>query len=94
MKIKWLRQALRNLEQVQEYLADYNLEASRETIKKIQSAVSQLADYPLMGREGRVAGTRELVISQTPYIIIYRVKRDAVEILRVLHTAKRYPEVQ
>jgi toxin ParE1/3/4 len=60
MKIKWLRQALRNLEQVQEYLADYNPETSRETIKKIQSALSQFADYPLMGREGRVAGTREL----------------------------------
>jgi toxin ParE1/3/4 len=48
--------------------------------------------YPLMGRLGRVEGTRELVIANTPYILIYRVKLESVEILRVFHTSKRYPD--
>ncbi len=46
-----------------------------------------------MGRPGRIEGTRELIISHTPYIVIYRVK-EQVEILRILHTSKRYPELR
>lgn len=44
-----------------------------------------------MGRAGRVAGTRELVVADTPYIIPYRVRGDAVEILRVFHAARKWP---
>jgi len=47
---------------------------------------------PAMGRAGRVAGTRELVVAETPYIIPYRVRGDAVEILRVFHAAREWPE--
>ena len=57
----------------------------------IEEAVRRLADHPRMGRPGRVKGTRELVISGTPYVIAYRVKRDAVVILRLLHGAQRWP---
>ncbi len=90
MKIKWLRKALRNLEQAYEYISKENPEAARQTVQKIQSAVSQLANYPLMGRTGRVEGTRELVISTTSNIVAYRVRGDAIEILRVLHTSRRW----
>ena len=51
-----------------------------------------LENYPFMGKSGRVDGTRELIISNSPYMIIYRVKEETVEILRILHTSKRYPE--
>lgn len=92
MKIKWLRKALRNVEHAYEHISRENPEAARQTVRKIQSAVSQLADYPLMGRLGRVEGTRELVISPTPYIIAYRVRGDTIEILRVLHTSRHWSE--
>jgi toxin ParE1/3/4 len=46
----------------------------------------------LMGRLGRVEGTRELVIANTPYILIYRINLESVEILRVFHTSKSYPD--
>ncbi|MDZ8106623.1 MAG: type II toxin-antitoxin system RelE/ParE family toxin [Nostoc sp. DedQUE12a] len=91
MQIKWLRRALRNLEQAHSYISKENPEAAQEVILKIQVAASQLENYPFMGRPGRVEGTRELVISSTPYIVIYRIKEESVEILRVLHTSKRYP---
>lgn len=91
MEIRWLRRALINLEQAYSYIQQDNPEAAQQLILRIQSAVSQLENYPFIGRLGRVEGTRELVIPNTPYIIIYRIKQESVEILRVLHTSKRYP---
>ena len=67
-------------------------EAARQLILRIQSAVGQLAEFPFMGRVGRVEATRELVISNTSYLIIYRVKEESVEILRILHSSRKYPE--
>ena len=92
MEIKWLRNGLRNLENVENYISQNNPEAATQVIVKIRSSVNQLAAYPYMGREGRVEGTRELVISQTPYIVVYRVRQETVEILRVLHSARRWPK--
>jgi toxin ParE1/3/4 len=92
MQIKWLRRALRNLEQAYSYILKENPEAAQKVILRIQLVTSQLDNYPLMGRLGRIEGTRELVISSTPYIVIYRVKEESVEILRVLHTSKRYTD--
>lgn len=91
MKIKWLRKALRNLEQAYEYISKENPEAARQTAQKIQSAVAQLSKYPLMGRPGRVEGTRELVTT-TSYIVVYRVRGDVIEILRVLHTSRHWSD--
>ena len=45
-----------------------------------------------MGRPGRVPGTRELVIAQTPYVVPYLVQGAAIQILRVYHGARRWPE--
>ena len=92
MQIKWLHRALRNLEQAHNYIFKENPQAAQQVILKIQSATNQLENYPFMGRPGRVEGTRELVVSNTPYIIIYRLQEESVEILRVLHTSKRYPD--
>ena len=50
-----------------------------------------LAEQPHQGRAGRVPGTRELVITDTPYIIPYRVVEDTVQILRVLHGKRKWP---
>jgi toxin ParE1/3/4 len=67
------------------------MEAAARMVERIASAVDQLARYPALGRPGRVPGTRELVISGTPYIVPYRVRRDVVEILRVFHAARKWP---
>ncbi|MEA5578520.1 type II toxin-antitoxin system RelE/ParE family toxin [Anabaena sp. UHCC 0451] len=92
MQVKWLRRALRNLEQAHSYIFQDNPTAAQELIIKIQNAANQLENYPFMGKSGRVEGTRELIISNSPYILIYRVKEEPVEILRILHTSKRYPD--
>jgi toxin ParE1/3/4 len=90
--VKWLRKALKSLEQAYDYTAEADQTAAISLVLKIQSATQQLADFPLLGREGRVDGTRELVIANTPYLVVYRVKGKTVEILRVLHGSRKYPE--
>ena len=90
--IKWLRKALKSLEQAYGYMAETDADAAIALVLKIQAATQQLAEFPMMGRVGRVDGTRELVITNSPYLVIYRVKGNAVQILRVLHASKRYPD--
>lgn len=57
----------------------------------IEAAVRRPSDHPHMGRLGRVAGTRELVVGGTPFVIADRVEPDAVVVLRLLHGAQRWP---
>jgi toxin ParE1/3/4 len=90
--VKWLRKALKNLEQAYDYVAADNPDAAVQVVLKLQAAAAQLAEFPLLGKVGRVEQTRELVIAHTPYILVYRVKGKTVEILRVLHGSKRYPD--
>ena len=92
MRVRWLRVALANLDAEAEYIAQDNPAAARRVVQKILRAVDLLKENPAMGRAGRVAGTRELVVAETPYILPYRVRGDAVEILRVFHAARKWPE--
>jgi toxin ParE1/3/4 len=64
--------------------------AAARVLARIHSAVERLAKHPGMGRAGRVPLTRELVISGTPFVAVYRVRAD-VEIIRVLHGAQSWP---
>jgi len=91
MQVRWLRRALANLDSEAEYIARHNPQAAAGTVMAMQEAVARLAEYPAMGRSGRVPGTRELVVVGTPYIIPYRVRGDRVEILRVFHAARKWP---
>ncbi len=59
---------------------------------RIEAQVEGLLRTPEMGRMGRIAGTRELVVSRTPYIAAYRIESDTVRILRVLHGAQQWPD--
>jgi toxin ParE1/3/4 len=86
-----LRTALGNLDHHANYIAENDPIAARNAVQRIQAAVDQLAEYPSMGRIGRVPLTRELIIGGTPWIIVYRVRADAVEIIRVLHGAQSWP---
>ena len=63
-----------------------------EVDEAIRDHVLQLIDYPLSGRSGRVRNTRELVVTGLPYIVAYRVIDESVLILRVLHTARQWPD--
>jgi plasmid stabilization system protein ParE len=91
MQVRWLRTALRNLEDEAAYIAADDRAAARLVVGRVLQAVEQLAEQPSLGRPGRVPGTRELVVAGTRYLVPYRVRRDAVEILRIFHTSRRLP---
>lgn len=91
MNIEWLPVAERDRESQFAYLADRNALAAISIGDATEAAVSRLADLPYSGRPGRVAGTRELVVTRTPYVIAWRVERNRVLILRLLLGAQRWP---
>jgi len=92
MRIRWLRAALRILQQETEYIAQEDPAVALRVVGRIGDAVHYLEDHPSMGRAGRVPGTRELVVSGTPYIVPYRVRGQDIEILRVFHAARKWPK--
>lgn len=92
MRVRWLRKALANLDEEGEYIAQDDPKAAARVVMRILEAVELLKQNPAMGRPGRVAGTRELVVTKTSYIIPYRVRDGAVEILRVFHAARKWPK--
>jgi len=91
-RIKWLKTALRNLDEEISYIASDDPSAARLVMRRIMRSVFLLSTQPSMGRPGRVPGTRELVVPNTRYLIPYRVRRGAIEILRVFHTSRRPPK--
>ncbi len=91
MPIRWTKQALEHLAAAHRYVAEANQVAADKQIAAILSAVEQLSNFPEMGRHGRVAGTRELVVQRTPYIVAYRLRDASIRILAILHGARRWP---
>ena len=91
MRVRWLRTALRNLDQEADFIAAEDPAAAGQVVHRILDAVALLSTHPGLGRPGRVVGTRELVVPNTRYVIPYRVQRDEIVILRVFHTSRRLP---
>lgn len=86
------RRYSRRLEDIYERIAADNPDAAPRVIEQIRIAVERLQEFPMIGRPGRVEGTRELVVAGTPYIVPYRVKAEIVQIITVLHSAQRWPD--
>ena len=92
MEIRWLDDALTDVTEVYRYIADDDARAAARVLERIRTAVRLLAAVPHRGRPGRWPGTRELVVPRTPYIVPYRVRGEIIEILRVFHSARRWPD--
>lgn len=93
MRLRWTRLAELDLDEIAQYIGqDSPAAAARVVLELIDQAEVLLPAHPAIGRPGRVLGTRELVIGHLPYVIAYRVRDKDVEILRVLHTSRAWPE--
>ena len=91
-RLEYAPRYFRRLEDIRERIAVDNPAAATRMIERIRAAVTRLTEAPALGRPGRLAGTRELVIPGAPYIVPYRVKDDVVQIITVLHSAQRWPD--
>ena len=93
MRIRYTKTALVDLRAVSTYLSHEADEHIADTVfARLRSVVSSLIDFPDQGRSGRVVGTRELIIPRTSLITVYRVEKGEVQIIALIHSARRWPE--
>ncbi|MBS0432957.1 MAG: type II toxin-antitoxin system RelE/ParE family toxin [Proteobacteria bacterium] len=88
LRLEWTTPAADQLEAAQAYYFELNPAATRLLAGRIVEAGKRLREHPEIGRFGLRAGTREWVVSRTPYLLVYRVQGDAVQILHVWHAAQ------
>lgn len=91
MKIKLTKLAAQDLQSTKDYISQDKPNAALTVMKRIIEAIENIVTLPSMGRAGRVPHTKELVVSGTPLIIVYQVKQDILYIVRIIHTARKWP---
>jgi toxin ParE1/3/4 len=93
VRIVWTRHYLSELASIGDYIGERNPRAAERVVNDIHSKTARLLSAnPFIGRIGEIKGTRELVISGTPYIVAYRVKDTQIEVLFVQHGAREWPD--
>ena len=90
-RVRWTIRALRRLDQIGAFIAKDNPNAAARVVARIVSAADSLAEQPAMGRVGRIRGTRELVLTDIPYLVPYRVVGREIEIITVMHASQKWP---
>lgn len=92
MKLVWTRRATRHLQAAYEYWArERSEDAANTMLERIFSAVELLESHPEIGRRGRISGTRELVLVPLPFVLAYRLRRHSIDIVALLHGARKWP---
>jgi toxin ParE1/3/4 len=93
LRVRWTALAERDLDAIAAWIGQDNpVAAARTVLSILQLVEEQLTAHPAIGRPGRVHGTRELIVGRSPYVVPYRVQDDAIQVLRVLHAARRWPD--
>ena len=87
----WLKRAIYDRDAQIDYIAQDNPLAAVSQGDRIDEQVDMLLQHPQIGRPGRQQGTRELVISRTPFIVVYRINGKRIELLRLLHGSQKWP---
>ena len=88
MRIRWTRLALNDFEQAHDFIAQDNPESAHKIAQQILDATRKLLKLPRIGRIGEDEDTREWIVPRTPYMLIYTIKEDAIELLRVWHMSQ------
>ena len=88
MRVRWTPPAAADLQGISDYLKEHHPQYRQPTMRKLYEKVRTLKDTPYIGRPGRIEGTRELWFRPMPYIAVYRVAEQAIEVLRIYHTSQ------
>ena len=92
LRLFWAPGAIEDLMQLRAYIARDDPRVAADIAAKFLATVERLPSFPASGRPGRVPNTRELMVPGTPLVIPYTVTDRGVEIIAVLHGARRWPE--
>lgn len=91
-QLEYLASARRDLKRIAEYYIETAGAAVTAKIgSEIGKTLSQIAEQPEIGRKLETAPYRQLVVSQYPFVILYRLTPTAAKIIRVLHQAQKKP---
>jgi plasmid stabilization system protein ParE len=92
MRVRWTATAAGDLTSICDYTQEqHGPEGARKLALRIYESAASLSQFPYRGRKGRKSGTRELIFSVIPFLAVYRIPRDVVEIVRILRGAQRWP---
>lgn len=92
MKVRLTSRASQQLLSAYDYLQATNSSAAASQMKRIFDSIDLLERFPLAGRKGRIAGTREMVVPRTPFIVAYAIVGKEIHVLAILHASQRWPE--
>ena len=91
MRIRWTPPAAGDLQSISDYLKEHHPPYRQRTMRKLYERIRALKDTPYHGRPGRIEGTREILFSPLPYVAVYRVRDQTIEVWRIYHTAQNRP---
>jgi toxin ParE1/3/4 len=88
MRLRWTLEAANDLESISDYLLEQHPQLAQPTVRRIYAEIKELSRFPVRGRIGRELGTRELLLTGLPYVVVFRANDARVEILRIFHGAQ------
>ena len=91
MEIKLTKLAFQDLRSIENYIGQDKPTAAKSVINRVMESIDNIATFPSIGRNGRVPYTKELVVSSTPFIIVYQVRHNTLFIARIIHAARKWP---
>jgi toxin ParE1/3/4 len=91
VSVVWSPRAIDHRTHLRAFIARDNPRTANRIAATLLEAAERLAELPGLGRPGRVAGTRELLVPGTPYIVPYRLRGDRLEVIAVCHTSRKWP---
>jgi addiction module RelE/StbE family toxin len=91
MRIRWSPEAAVDFAGIVEYIRTQSPATAERIARSIYDSVTSLDTFPERGRPGKIGGTRELVLTPLPFVVVYRVRQELVEIVRIVHGSQRWP---
>lgn len=91
MRLRWTPAARGDLLQILEFIAADSVDSALATVERIEAAARRLTEYPQLGRLGPAHDTRSLPVPGLPFLIVYRIRDESVEVFRIFHGARRWP---
>jgi toxin ParE1/3/4 len=91
MRIRWTPPAAADMQSISDYLKEHHPQYRQPTMRKLYEKIRAMKDTPYLGRPGRVEGTREILFPPMPYVAVYRLNGQTIEIWRIYHAAQNRP---
>jgi addiction module RelE/StbE family toxin len=94
VRVVWAPRAQQRLQEIVSFIAADQQAAAERVLERVLRAARTLGEHPNLGRRGRLRGTRELIVASTPYLLIYRVRGELLEVLTILDGRRRWPPIE